>query len=45
MKVIIFFPRLISEDMNEELEVEIKKKELKFVLNSSQRSKSPSPDG
>jgi hypothetical protein len=40
MKIISLFPKLIDEQMNEELDAEISEEELKVVLNSFQKEKS-----
>lgn len=45
MKVIRIFPRLFDQRMNEDLEVEVTKEELKAVLHSFKKAKSPGLNG
>jgi hypothetical protein len=45
MKIIGLVPRMISEDMNTTLEPEITQEELKSILYSFKRGKSPGLDG
>ena len=45
LEVLDLFPRLITEEMNEYLTQDIKKEEIKKVLHSFQKGKSPGPDG
>jgi hypothetical protein len=45
MKVIRLFPRLFDQRMNDRLEADVTKEELKGVLFSFKKAKSPGPDG
>jgi hypothetical protein len=43
LKVVSYFPRMIDEYKNENLEAEVPKEELKCVLQSFKKTKNPSP--
>ena len=45
LKVIILFPRLINEEMNNSLKEEVTKKELEKIIYSFQKGKSHGLDG
>jgi hypothetical protein len=45
MKVVRIFPRCFDQRMNEELEVEVTKEELKAILYTFKKAKSPRPNG
>ena len=45
LEVLDLFPRAITEEMNEELAKDILEEEIKKVLHSFQKGKSPGPDG
>lgn len=45
IKVASYFPRILKEEQNEALEVEVKTEELKAVLYSFQKGKIPGTDG
>jgi hypothetical protein len=45
MKIVSLFPKHIDDQMNKDLDEEVTKEELKAVLNSFKKVKSPGPDG
>ena len=45
LEVLGFFPRMITEQMNEELTKEISNEEINYTLHSFQKGKIPGPDG
>jgi hypothetical protein len=45
MKVVRLFPRFFNDEMNEIMESEVTKEELKVVLGNFKKAKSPGPDG
>ena len=45
LEVLGFFPRMITEEMNEELTKEIYEEEISHILHTFQKGKIPRPDG
>ena len=45
LKILILFPRLINEQMNNSLKEEVSEEELEKIVYSFQKGKSPDPDG
>lgn len=45
MEILRFAPGLIDEEMNRALEAEVYNDEIKYVLSSSKKGRSPSPCG
>ena len=45
MEVLGFFPRMITDEMNEELTKEVTEEEIRYTLHSFQKGKSLGPDG
>ena len=45
LEVLGLFPRMITDEMNEDLTKEITEEEIRYTLHSFQKGQSPGPDG